>query len=116
MRDGRGGACSKLAGLSRPVRRAVARALRHGVSQASTSACYPASMTTRLTREQLYAMVWDRPMTKLAAEFRLSDVALHKICRKHNVPTPPLGFWAKKAHDKPVRNTPLPTEHALGKS
>jgi hypothetical protein len=69
-------------------------------------------MATRLTREQLYAMVWDRPMTKLAAEFRLSDVALHKICRKHNVPTPPLGYWAKKAHDKPVRNTPLPTEHA----
>jgi hypothetical protein len=55
-------------------------------------------------------MVWDRPMTRLAAEFRLSDVALHKICRKHNIPTPPLGFWAKKAHGKPVRNTPLPKE------
>lgn len=51
-------------------------------------------------------------MTKLAAEFRLSDVALHKICRKHNIPTPPLGYWAKKAHGKPVRNTPLPKEHA----
>src|SRR5687768_11899550 len=50
-------------------------------------------------------------MIKLAAEFRLSDVALHKICRKHNVPTPPLGYWAKKAHGKPVGNTPLPKEH-----
>lgn len=48
-------------------------------------------------------------MTKLAKEFGLSDVALHKICRKHEVPTPPAGYWAKKAHGKPVTTTPLPT-------
>lgn len=63
---------------------------------------------TKLTRDELYALVWDRPMTKLAKEFGLSDVALHKICHKHDVPTPPLGYWAKKAHGKPVINTPLP--------
>jgi hypothetical protein len=62
----------------------------------------------KLTREELYALVWDRPMTKLAKEFGLSDVALHKTCRKHEIPTPPLGYWAKKAHGKPVSNTPLP--------
>lgn len=62
----------------------------------------------KLTREQLYALVWDRPMTKLAKEFDLSDVALHKICRKHDIPTPSLGCWAKKAHGKRVTNTPLP--------
>ena len=62
----------------------------------------------KLTREELYTLVWDRPMTKLAKEFGLSDVALHKICRKHDIPTPPLGYWAKKAHGKPVTNTPLP--------
>ena len=65
-------------------------------------------MVTRLTRQGLYDMVWDRPMTTLAKEFSLSDVALHKICRKHDVPTPPAGYWAKKAHRKPVRVTPLP--------
>lgn len=65
-------------------------------------------MATKLTRSELYALVWDRPMTKLAAEFSLSDVALHKICRKHDVPTPPVGYWAKKAHGKAVRITPLP--------
>lgn len=62
----------------------------------------------KLIREELYALVWDRPMTRLAKEFGLSDVALHKICRKHEIPTPPLGYWAKKAHGKPVTNTPLP--------
>src|ERR1700741_3145904 len=62
----------------------------------------------KVTREELYALVWDRPMTKLAKEFGLSDVALHKICRKDEIPTPSLGYWAKKAHGKPVTNTPLP--------
>lgn len=49
-------------------------------------------------------------MTKLAKEFGLSDVALHKICRKHDVPTPPAGYWAKRAHGKPVTTTPLPNK------
>ncbi len=62
----------------------------------------------KLTREELYALAWNHPMTKLAKKFGLSDVALHKICRKHDIPTPPLGYWAKKAHGKPVADTPLP--------
>lgn len=46
----------------------------------------------RLTRKELYALVWATPLTKVAKQFDLSDVALHKICRKHNVPTPPQGY------------------------
>ena len=38
----------------------------------------------------------------------MSDVALHKICRKHGIPNPPLGWRAKKAAGKPVERTPLP--------
>jgi hypothetical protein len=51
-------------------------------------------------------------MTQLSKEFGLSDVALHKICRKHGIPNPPLGWWAKKAAGKPVRRTPLPKNEA----
>ncbi|MFN3725257.1 MAG: hypothetical protein ACK4SZ_03015 [Allosphingosinicella sp.] len=47
-------------------------------------------------------------MTHLAKEFALSDVALHKICRKHDIPKPPVGWWAKKAAGKKVNQTPLP--------
>lgn len=71
-------------------------------------------MAITITRAELHALAWDRPMTKLAAEFRLSDVALHKICRKHDVPTPPVGYWAKKAHGKPVKVTPLPRPDETG--
>lgn len=47
-------------------------------------------------------------MTHLAKEFAISDVALHKICKKHGVPNPPLGWWAKKAAGKRVTQMPLP--------
>ncbi|HJS12962.1 hypothetical protein [Sphingopyxis sp.] len=65
-------------------------------------------MTQSFTREEFYDLVWSKPMTHLAKEFRLSDVALHKICKKHDIPKPPLGWWAKKQAGKPVRQTPLP--------
>ncbi|QDT23516.1 hypothetical protein [Gimesia chilikensis] len=49
----------------------------------------------KLTRQQLYERVWTEPMSKLAPQFGLSDVGLKKICRKHQIPTPPIGHWAK---------------------
>jgi hypothetical protein len=60
------------------------------------------------TREEFYELVWSKPMTQLAKEFALSDVALHKTCRRHNIPNPPLGWWAKKAAGHPVTRIPLP--------
>lgn len=59
-------------------------------------------------RKDFYDLVWSKPMTKLAKDFGLSDVALHKLCRRHQIPTPPLGYWAKLAHGKPVVQTALP--------
>lgn len=64
-----------------------------------------------VTRDELYGLVWARPMTSLAKEFGISDVALHKTCRKHDIPTPPQGYWAKKQFGKPVTVTPLPVGH-----
>jgi len=61
-----------------------------------------------LTREELYALVWQTPMSRLAKTFGLSDVGLRKICVKHDIPTPPLGYWAKLAHGKRVHQPPLP--------
>ncbi|MEN9885944.1 MAG: hypothetical protein RL758_522 [Pseudomonadota bacterium] len=62
-----------------------------------------------MRRSELYEKVWSTPITKLAAEFGISDVGLAKACRLHAVPVPPRGHWAKlKAGQKPAR-TPLPT-------
>lgn len=65
-------------------------------------------MSQRFTREEFYDLVWTKPLTHLAKDFRLSDVALHKICRKHDIPNPPLGWWAKHAAGQNVKRIPLP--------
>ncbi len=69
-------------------------------------------MARTFTREEFHALVWSKPMTHLAKEFAMSDVALHKICRKHDVPNPPLGWWAKKAAGQKVKEIALPRAKA----
>jgi hypothetical protein len=61
-----------------------------------------------LTREQLYRKVWSTPTTKLAKEFRISDVALAKLCKKHNIQKPPIGYWQKIKLGKIVHPIPPP--------
>lgn len=61
-----------------------------------------------LTRNQLYDLAWQTPMIHLAQRFGISDVGLKKICKRLDVPTPPLGWWAKKAAGKEVKMSPLP--------
>lgn len=65
-------------------------------------------MPRRFTRQEFYDLVWSKPITHIAKDFGLSDVAIHKICKKNGVPNPPLGYWAKKASGKPVTQTALP--------
>ena len=60
-----------------------------------------------MTREELYALVWANPMIHLAKSYGLSDVGLRKICVKHGIPTPPLGYWSKVAAGKKVKQPSL---------
>lgn len=64
--------------------------------------------TIVITRDELYELVGVTPMIHLAERFGISDVSLRKICRKLDVPTPPVGWWAKKAAGKAVKVKPLP--------
>jgi len=61
-----------------------------------------------LTREELYEKIWSVPITQLAAELGISDVALAKRCKKLNVPKPPLRYWAKVAAGMKQKKVPLP--------
>lgn len=64
----------------------------------------------KVTREQLYEQVWQRPMTKLAQEYGVSGATLAKTCRKLNVPLPAQGHWQRGEHGKPSSPPPLPAE------
>jgi hypothetical protein len=62
-----------------------------------------------LLREELYERVWTTSVHRLAKEFGYSDVGLSKLCHKHQIPTPGLGYWRRvELGQKPPR-TPLPT-------
>lgn len=63
----------------------------------------------QLTREELYEQVWSTPMRTLCREYGLSDNGLRKICKRHHVPTPRVGYWAKLEHGKRVTKLMLPS-------
>ncbi len=50
-----------------------------------------------LTRQSLYELAWSKPMSELAKDFNISDVALAKRFRTVDVPIPYRGYWARKA-------------------
>jgi len=64
--------------------------------------------TKRLSRQELYDLVWAEPMTTVASRYGISDVALKKKCAKAIIPTPDRGYWAKKEAGKPTIQLPLP--------
>jgi hypothetical protein len=66
------------------------------------------STRIRLTRAELYEKIWATPMRTLAKEFGMSDVGLAKICRKHNIPVPPVGYWRRKETGYRVNRPQLP--------
>ena len=51
----------------------------------------------KLTREELFELVWTTPMSKLAARFGVSGVALAKTCTKYDIPRPGRGYWQQLA-------------------
>ncbi|WP_425985232.1 hypothetical protein [Ensifer sp. R-19] len=48
-----------------------------------------------MSREELFALVWERPTSEIAIELGVSDVAVGKLCEKMQVPKPPRGYWAR---------------------
>jgi len=57
-------------------------------------------VANRLSRKELYELVWAEPIKILAPRFGISDVALRKACERAEVPTPAAGHWAKKTGGK----------------
>jgi hypothetical protein len=62
-----------------------------------------------MTREELYEKVWSIPMQKLAVEFGFSDRGFAKLCRRHQIPVPPRGHWARLQVGQSVQRIPLPS-------
>lgn len=61
-----------------------------------------------MTRQELYDLVWSKPITHIAKEYGMSDQGFRKHCVKADIPLPPRGYWAKLAHGKKVPRPKLP--------
>jgi hypothetical protein len=48
----------------------------------------------KLTREELYDLVWSESMLSLSKKYAISDVGLRKKCKKMEIPLPDMGYWA----------------------
>lgn len=63
-----------------------------------------------MKRSELYALVWEKPVIRLAKELGVSDVGLAKACRRHDIPIPPRGHWTKLQFGKSSPKIALPPQ------
>ena len=50
------------------------------------------------TKELLEKLVWEKPTSKIAKDYGVSDVAIAKLCKKYNIDKPGRGYWAHKTY------------------
>lgn len=61
----------------------------------------------RITRQELYQAMWEKPLKQLAQEYNVWYGELLRISDEYQVPRPPMGYWTKKQHGKAPTSTPL---------
>lgn len=71
---------------------------------------------TTLTRQELYNLVWENPLSKLAKRYNLSDNGLRKVCKKLDIPLPKNGHWQKIQYNKKVIKEKLPVNNTVDAS
>lgn len=67
----------------------------------------PRKKPFHMFREELYERVWQTPMHHLAQEFDITGNALAKKCKRHKIPYPSRGYWAKLAAGKKAQRPKL---------
>lgn len=61
-----------------------------------------------ISRKKLFEKVWSKPMIAISKEYGLSDVGMAKLCKRHNIPRPPRGYWARIASGQMPHKAVLP--------
>jgi hypothetical protein len=64
--------------------------------------------TKQFSREELFDLVWSKPLTHLIKEFAYSLQGLQIICTDNEIPLPSRGYWSKIKFNKTVSKPKLP--------
>jgi hypothetical protein len=65
-------------------------------------------MAERLSREELYDLVWSKTLGSLSTRFRVSNAVLKQTCQRAAIPMPAPNHWTKKAFGKATFQAALP--------
>tara|TARA_R110002051_G_scaffold7053_3_gene33263 strand:+ start:14979 stop:16055 length:1077 start_codon:yes stop_codon:yes gene_type:complete len=60
------------------------------------------------TRQELFDLVWNEPLSKLATKFNIETQYLKDICLENNIPLPTRGYWSKVRFNKEIEKITLP--------
>lgn len=61
----------------------------------------------RLNRVELHELIWRHPVATIAQALRISGNALSKTCKKHGIPTPGRGYWARVQNGESIPRVEL---------
>lgn len=64
-------------------------------------------MKNKISRKELYDLVWSTPLSKIQKDLGLTYSRLKSICNEQKIPLPENGFWSKIAFNKPVTIIPF---------
>ena len=67
----------------------------------------------RISRQELYNLIWSEPMITIAKRFGISDRGLTKVCQRSDIPAPPRGYWVKIAAGGAFERPALPNRDDL---
>jgi hypothetical protein len=68
------------------------------------------SAETKITRTQLYELIWSEPMSRIAKRYPVSDSGLRKICKRLHIPLPAAGHWQRIKAGRDIAVPPLPDD------
>jgi hypothetical protein len=61
-----------------------------------------ASRKFQVTPVEMQQMVWELPTTQIALAYGVSDKAIEKFCKKHQIQKPGRGYWARLYAGQPA--------------
>lgn len=67
-------------------------------------------MKNKLTRIELYNLIWNEPISKLSIRIGRDRTDIKKACADYNIPIPMNGHWSRIRFNKPIQKIPLPSD------
>jgi hypothetical protein len=61
----------------------------------------------KITRAELHALMWSKPMTVIARTYAVRDQHVTQACDDHDIARPRPGHWQKVDHGKAVETVAL---------